>query len=314
MTQQKSPTEVAEKNEAGPPKESVAESLGKIVERLKAITAHPTFRAYWLPVAVVLAAIGFAYWPLVGSLPGFWMQADGYYSHGFLIPFISAYIVYTSWDAIKGRPVKPAWLAGLLFVPVMLAGWAANTARVDTFWALSFIGALLVAVWFVAGFRWLRALFFPVAYLGFAMPIGQGFIDQYTNPLQILSTKVAYHLVQLYGFNAFAEAPTVVQMDHFTLDVAVPCSGLKLVFAVTAFSVFFVLIAKLRWWANLVMLGMILPLCVLINGLRISLIGVVGETCGKDAGLAFHDYSGYITLIVCFFLLFKLARLLGWKD
>ena len=59
---------------------------------------------------------------------------------------------------------------------------------------------------------------------------------------------------------------------------------------------------------------MLLPLTVFVNGFRIALIGVVGNAYGSQAGHDFHDYSGYITLLVCFFLLFKFARLLGWKD
>jgi exosortase/archaeosortase family protein len=74
------------------------------------------------------------------------------------------------------------------------------------------------------------------------------------------------------------------------------------------------LIARLKWWANTLMAALVLPLCLFINGLRIALIGVVGEEYGRSAGLQFHDYSGYVTLLVCFFLLFKIARWLGWKD
>jgi exosortase/archaeosortase family protein len=66
--------------------------------------------------------------------------------------------------------------------------------------------------------------------------------------------------------------------------------------------------------ANLIFAASILPLALFINGLRIALIGVVGNAWGPEAGAQFHDYSGYITLILCFFILFKGARLLGWKD
>jgi exosortase/archaeosortase family protein len=116
------------------------------------------------------------------------------------------------------------------------------------------------------------------------------------------------------GYQVYQAQPTELMLDNFELNVAVPCSGLKLLVAVTAFTVFFMLIARLRWWANAIMLASVLPLCLFINGLRIGLIGIVGEESGRAAGLAFHDYSGYITLLVCFFILFKFARVLGWKD
>ena len=121
-------------------------------------------------------------------------------------------------------------------------------------------------------------------------------------------------MLQMAGFEPYMQSSNKVLLANFSLDVGVPCSGLKLVLAVTAFTVFFMLIGGLKWWANLVMIALILPLCLFINGLRIALIGVVGDMYGSDAGHAFHDYSGYLTLIVCFIILFRVARWLGWKD
>jgi MFS family permease len=45
-----------------------------------------------------------------------------------------------------------------------------------------------------------------------------------------------------------------------------------------------------------------------------SFSGVVGEQFGAPAGAAFHDWSGYIMLLLCFWVIFKAARLLGWKE
>ena len=41
----------------------------------------------------------------------------------------------------------------------------------------------------------------------------------------------------------------------------------------------------------------------------------VGESATIELGMKFRsDYSGYITLVICFFILFKFARWLGWKN
>jgi exosortase/archaeosortase family protein len=120
--------------------------------------------------------------------------------------------------------------------------------------------------------------------------------------------------LQVLNFNPLKVDSTTIYLDRFTLDVGVACSGLKLLIAVTAFTLFFMMIGGLKWWGNAIMVLAVLPLCLFINGLRIALIGVVGDTYGADAGHQFHDYSGYLTLIVCFFILFSLMRSLGWKD
>ena len=166
------------------------------------------------------------------------------------------------------------------------------------------------------------AVSLPVLYLGFALPLWTGAIDFYTNPLQLISTNVAYEMLKGFGLNPtrLSGEPTNIYLDHYTFNVAVPCSGLKLLLAVTAFTGLFMMIAKLKWWGYAVMLVQIFPLCVFINSLRIALIGVVGNSFGSTpaehdaAAHTFHGYSGYITLLICFFILFKIARGLGWKD
>ncbi|MCW5941199.1 MAG: exosortase/archaeosortase family protein [Fimbriimonadaceae bacterium] len=268
----------------------------------------------FVPGALSVLGLLAAFWPLVSGLPKLWMSEDGYYSHGFLVPVIAGYVVYRWWPRLQSRPIRPFWPA---ILPVLLMLWPLRAAYIQDIEALMSFGlilSLLCGVWFVAGARWMFALSLPILYLAFALPIWTMAIDVYLNRLQIWSTDVAYAMLKSFGLSPFRVDVTTIELNRFTLNVAVPCSGLKLVLALTAFTAFFMMIARLRWWGNLLMAGMVIPLALFINGLRIALIGVVGNEFGTDAGMAFHDYSGYITLLLCFFLLFKFARMLGWKD
>lgn len=277
----------------------------------------------WLFLALAACfVVGLAFWPLLRELPAMWLgtgawefrTGDGYYSHGLLVPLIAGYIVYRRWPKIKDIPVTQGWVAVVPLALMMWALWAADVTDINQIRAYAFIGALMSTVWLVAGIRWMVALSPGILYLLFALPIWTGFIDNNLNRLQILSTTVAYHMLKGIGYDVYKGSPTSLSMNHFDLNIAVPCSGLKLVVAVTAFTVLFMLIAKLKWWSNALMVVLILPLCLFINGLRIALIGIVGEEQGLTKGLAFHDYSGYVTLLVCFFILFSFAKMLGWKE
>ncbi|MCH7903666.1 MAG: exosortase/archaeosortase family protein [Armatimonadetes bacterium] len=277
----------------------------------------------WLGLTIAACLVlGFVFWALFSQLPYIWLglgtwefrSGDGYYSHGVLVPFIAGYIIYQRWPQIKDTPVRPGWIAIVPFLAMLWILWAANVADILLIRSYALILGLLSLVWFIAGLRWMLALSPSILYLLFALPVWTGVINNYTNPLQVYSTTVSYHLLNVFGYKVFQHDATTLLLDHFELSIAVPCSGLKLVVAVTAFTVFFMLIARLKWWANGLMAAAVLPLCLFINGLRIALIGIVGEERGSAAGFAFHDYSGYITLIVCFFIIFKFARLLGWKE
>lgn len=279
---------------------------------VKAVISSPAM----IPGVICFIGIVIAFWPLLIDLRKLWFEGDGYYSHGVLVPFISGWIIYKWWPWLSKIEVakKPQWVA---LVPMLITGWvlfAGTRIQQDQILSVALVTTILWAIWFVAGFRWMLGLSLPVLYLFFMLPVWTSVIDNYTNPLQVISTEVSYGLLQIFQFEVMKTDNTTIHMNRFILDVGVPCSGLKLVLAVTAFNLFFIAIGRMKWYANLMMLATVIPLCLAINGLRIALIGVVGETWGADAGHQFHDYSGYITLLVCFFILFKFARFLGWKD
>jgi exosortase len=302
------PVEAVQPAETAQPK---TESKGfDPIELLQKIVASPAF----VPGAIAFIGLVVLFWDMMKFLPRLWMSDDGYYSHGVLVPFISAYIVARAWPNIKDRPIKPNYLAIIPLLGVLFLARVAAATEMYVIASATLVICILSSIWLVAGFRWVQALFFPTAYLLFALPIWTSAINLYTNPLQLLSTKVAYSILNVTGFQPYAPDPTTILLGRFTLNVAVPCSGLKLLLALTAFTAFFMLVSNLKWWGNLIMLSIVVPLGLFINGLRIALIGIVGHTVSEEAGLAFHDYSGYVTLLICFFILFKIARGLGWKN
>jgi exosortase len=268
----------------------------------------------FVPALVVLVALGVCFWPLFRILPSTWLSKDGYYSHGFLVPLISGYVVYRWWPKLRTIPVRGSMWAAPFLLATLFVTWAGGVADLRLVLSICLVAILFFGVWFVAGGRWALALALPCLYLLFAMPIWTFAIDFYTAPLQRLSTQVSFEMLRMAGFGPVMTDSTTIVLGNYQFEVAVACSGFKLLIAVTAFTAFFMMIGNLRWWGNLAMTAIILPLCLLINGLRVALIGVVGDSKGEAAALQFHDWSGYITLLICFFLLFKFARWLGWKD
>lgn len=298
--------------ESRPTEVGASSSVSLAVEGFdwKAFVGSPGF----VPGVAVVFAISVLFWTLLKELPRLWMGNDGYYSHGFLIPLMAGFIVQSNWDRLSRIKISPSYWALIPLAVILFLVRAGTVGGIQIVLSLGVVATLFCGVWFVAGWRWALGLLPATAYLLFALPIWSMAINTYTNPLQTISTKVAYQMLQLAGFQPYTENTTTIHLNTYTLDVGVPCSGLKLVVALSAFTVFFMLIARLKFGANLLLAALVLPLCLFINGLRIALIGVVGEQYGSDAGAAFHDWSGYITLVLCFYILFRIVRLLGWKD
>lgn len=265
------------------------------------------------PYLLVLAGLLLTFWPLVEHLSILWFGDDTYYAHGAVVPICAGLIVWDQWDRIRQVPIRGSNLALIPLAIILYVSWFASRTDMRFFQSGLLILAIATIIAFLMGWRMLKALATPVAYLGFGLPIVDRFVMDYTQPVQRLSTDVSHEILKLVGQNPYRADASTILLDRFTLDVGIPCSGIKLLLAVAAIAVFFMLIAHLRWWANLILLASILPIAVLVNALRISLIGVVGNAYGHDAGMQFHDYSGYIGLVVCFGIVYGLTRLLGWK-
>jgi len=296
----------------------VADSVGAIPERSKDkrsfdLGAVVSSEAFW-PALIFTLGLATVFWGLFTFTYSKWIDSEGYYSHGFLVPLISGYIVYRWWPKLKQVPVRTGWLAVPFLIGILWVACAANRTDIYFLLSVSLVISLLFATWAIAGWQWMVALAAPILYLLFALPVWDQIIQNYTNPLQLASTKVAFQLLKLYGLGPMQTDSNHILLNSYQLDVGVACSGFKLLLALMAFGAFFLLIAKLKTWASLVFAASIVPIALFVNGLRISLIGVVGNAYGLDAGLSFHDYSGYITIILCFLLLDRWAKLLGWRD
>ena len=277
-----------------------------------AVLPKPNVSVYW-PWVLLLTAGAFAFWPLIERLPSVWFANETYYAHGSIIPFCSAFIIYDRLPRIRETPVNSAWWA---LVPLLACLYVTDAAAGNSTRMLLSCMLIVTALWatlFVGGFRQLRLFAAPIFYLAFGLPIWDNVIDRLTQPIQYVSTDGAFQLLRLAGQHPFRADVSNIFLSNFSFDVGVPCSGLKLLLAVASIVVFFMLVAHLKLRANLVLAVAALPLAILVNSVRICMIGLVGNYFGSDAGHAFHDYSGYISLIICFGLLYKLTKTLGWR-
>src|SRR5688572_6815990 len=280
-----------------------------------------------------LAAMLLMGWFFLSKLPDVWFEEEGYYSHGLLIPFMTMAAIYMRRDKLKAEPLGSSSIGLVVMILGLLALMAARMIDNLSLGNFAFMVTLIGGCYFAFGAKVSKHLVGPLLFLIFMMPVLGWLIDIWTNPLQIASTRVAEKMLNIvgYGTDMSPAQPTVIHMNNYTLNVGGPCSGFKLMLSLTAFTAFFVMISKLGWKKNLLLFAISLPLALFINGLRIMLIGVVGEAqtsyasvispfagwlrnYGDDAGMVFHDYSGYGTLLVCFVILHFIVRALEGKE
>jgi exosortase len=195
-------------------------------------------------------------------------------SHVVLVPLVTLVLIYQDRSVIFSSH-RPALLAGvcvaLLGLGVLVAGRLAEAAGVTDALSISVAG-LVVAVeggfLFAFGGQPFRAALFPLAFLFFTVPIPSFVIDGATQFLKAGSTEVVAWLFTLTRTPFYREG-YVFALPTAVIEIADECSGIRssIGLMLTGFLACHTFLR--RGWTRAVLLGAVLPMTVLKNGIRI---------------------------------------------
>lgn len=258
--------------------------------------------------------MGIAYLPVWDWMVGRWMAPGSYYSHGFLIPLMSGYLIWKKKDLLvfdlnQGKKV------GLFLVVAGLALYL-----LSAFWQIYFTGGgsfLLVLVGtLVYFFGWspLKNLWFPIAFLVFMLPIPLVLVADFSLTLKLLAAAAAMRMIELMGIIAIREG-SYIHLTTGTMIVGDICSGLRSLIALLAFGSFFSYIATLSSGRKFILFLCSVPIAWIANIIRILTLTLIANTFGIEAaGGLVHDSSGILIFIVAFILLFGVEKILRFTS
>lgn len=246
-----------------------------------------------------------------------WQDSISYggdYSHGWLIPFVSGYIIWMKRQEIAGVSKSVSRVGLALVVMALLTHWLGAKAQ-QTRLSLFGLALLLWALpFYFQGWKVAKILMFPCAYLIFCIPMN--FLDSLTFPLRILATIISTALLNGLGIAAERSGSAIYSMaaGGFSFDVADPCSGIKSLIAMTALTAVYAFFTQKVWWKKWLLFLSSIPLAIIGNIARITTVAVVAEAFGEELALGlYHDYSGYVVFSVAIALMISLGALLNLK-
>ncbi len=231
-------------------------------------------RVQWTLATLITAAFLFSYAKVLGTLAWAWWD-NTVYSHGFLVPLISMYLVYVKRDSLKGSAASPSYLFGL---GILLSGIAmliaGNAAGVMVVQELSIVVTLAGAILIVFGMNLLRLLWLPVAYLLFMLRFWELITAHLHYPFQNFSASLGAKILSLVGIPAYRDG-IFIELPSITLEVAEVCSGVNYLISVLAIGIplAYLTLKSVPKRMLLVFGGLIIA--GLANALRVALIGVL---------------------------------------
>jgi exosortase len=242
-----------------------------------------------------------------------YIKPDSYYSHGLVMPLIIAVLLWHRRRRLREVPKRVFPPALFLVVISLVVLVVASKHWMQALMSLAFLGTVTGSIWFLGGSALLRATALPLAFLYLMAPLPGPVLNDLTLGVQQSSTRGAALLLQGIGLHPLQQG-NVIQMENFTLNVDVPCSGFKLLLRLLTFSGAFAALTDMSNDRRLKLFLFSLPLAIVVNAVRIALIGVVGECMGNSAAMTFHDWSGTICLCMCLAVLFWVAKGLGCRS
>jgi len=207
---------------------------------------------------------------------------------------------------LLGTPISSApvfgWVALIGGLSLM---FLSRTQDVLTTEALSIIPVIVGEVLIMAGWRFLRALAFPVAFLIFAVPAPDWMIDAATVPLKVLISDWVTQLLYNIGY-PIAQNGVMIMIGPYQLLVKDACSGMNSIFALSAIGLFYVYMfrrdSKLR---GAILLAAIVPITILANFIRVLALTLLAYYGGVELiDGALHDLTGIALFITAIILMF----------
>jgi exosortase len=251
----------------------------------------------WGPVALLSVLLVLLYHQIAVKLVTDWYEIPDF-SHGFLIPFFAAFLLWDNRERLRQTPIVPSW-AGVSLVVLGLFELVVGVFGADLFLQrTSFILLAAGLVWTLLGKAMLGRLKFVFFVLLLAVPLPTILFNQITFPLQILASTWATELLQWVNVPVLREG-NIIQLPATPLEVAQACSGIRSLMSLFTVAVIYGYFLERATWRRAVLAFSSLPIAVAANVARIFVTGLCVQYWDKDKAMGFfHEFSGWLMFLV----------------
>jgi exosortase len=273
----------------------------------------PVSRSGWWQGATLVVFVAALYYRIAGMLVLDWWN-DPNFSHGFLIPVFSAFLVWQRRKQLALLRPKPSWF-GLVVVAGSLMMLIVGVLGAELFLSRSsFIFLVAGLVIYFLGWNYFRATVFPWAFLFLMVPIPAIIFNQVAFPLQLLASRLASGLLELVGVPVLREG-NVILLPAMPLEVAEACSGIRSLMSLVALALVYGYFLEPKLFRRVLLALSAIPIAVIANSLRVVGTGLMVHWWDPEMAEGFfHTFSGWVIFVLSLVMLFAVHRAMGLLD
>ncbi|WP_082591294.1 exosortase A [Duganella sp. Root198D2] len=241
------------------------------------------------------------------SVAEIWERSETF-AHGFLILPLSLWLVWRQRAVLQQLPLQPCWPAMLLLAGCGAAWLLADLADVGIVRQYALAAMLPLTVLAVLGRRVAGALLFPLAFILFAVPVGESLIP----PLIDLTANFTIDALRLTGIPVLRDGNSF-SIPSGNWSVVDACSGLRYLISSITLGCLFAYLSYRTMWRRVafVLASIVVPL--LANGVRAYMIVMMGHLSDMTVAVGVdHLIYGWVFFGIVMLLLFWVGSF--WRE
>ena len=257
----------------------------------------------WLPIITGMAVL---YIPsLVDLMRGVWSTDQQ--AHGPIVLSIACWLIYRKWtdmlDASEGQLTAPitGWSIFIIGLLLYIIGRSQNILMFEIGSVIWLLAAILLIM---RGSDALKAMWFPLFFMIFMIPLPSVVVDAVTMPMKMAVSYVAENVL-FWGGYPIARTGVILQIGQYKLLVADACAGLHTLFTLEALGLLYLnIIRHDSLFRNVTLAILIVPISFTANVIRVMVLTLITYHYGDEAGQGFlHGFSGMVLFLTALLLI-----------
>jgi exosortase len=266
----------------------------------------PTVQA--VTIGLLLTAL---YHRVILELGHDWM-VDENYSHGFLIPLVSAYMIWRRRERIRSLPKDSCDVGLVVILFGLLLFFVASIAAEYFTQRLSMLIVMGGLVLYLGGKRLAGTVAFPLIYLIFMIPVPYVIYYTASFPLELLASRLTTSVVALLGI-PIIRAGNILHLESTTLQVVDACSGLRSLISLSALAAAMAFLTQRTFLTGILLFLSSVPVAIGANVLRLTVTAILASLYGERVAQGFlHQFSGVLVFVFAVICLGFIGGILRW--
>ena len=241
-------------------------------------------RIDWLPYAIIAVLLCVLYYRVAIKLVYDWYTIPDY-SHGFLVPFFAAFLIWDKRKVLSTTPVKPTW-SGLVLVLFAIAVLILGVYGVELFTArMSFVFLLAGLIWTFSAGRWCAHFAFLFWFSFWPSHFPPSFSTRSPSRCSCWLPESPVTILPLLGVPILHEG-NVIELPVMKLEVAEACSGIRSLMSLFTLAVFYGYFLERTTKRRVILALASIPIAVAANVVRIVGTGLCVQYWDPDKASA----------------------------